>query len=213
MNKDRSLQIKENQLRKLNNLVKDAEIDESILEKLELEKKRQNEIENQKKLEKINSKYVIQNQIKDKEILKEESKQEYIRDKRMFDEAVKKLIIEDMEAQRENQFKKELNKKYMYEAYEEKERRNKEQIAQEKLEREKDKQYYAEVARRDKELQMKKAAVKEEKDKIFDKLAAEENKRQAEKEYWENVRNELYSEEMERREKIKELELKEKRQR
>ncbi len=213
MNKDRSQQIREKQVRRLNDIVKDAEIDEMILEKLEIEQQMQQEAEIQKKMEKLNSKYVIQNQMKDKEKLKEESRQEYLRDKFLVNDAVQKIIMEDMDNQREIQRKKELNKKHMYEAYDEKERRKQEHIANEKMEREKERQYYQEVARRDKELQMKKAAIQEEKDKIFEKLAAEENKRQADKEYWESVRNELYIEENERREKIKELEQKEKKQR
>ena len=39
---------------------------------------------------------------------------------------------------------------------------------------------------------MNEGSFDEEKDKIFEKLSAEEHKRQADKEYWENVRNELY---------------------
>ena len=213
MNKDRSVQIRERQVRRLNDLVKDAEVDELILEKLELEQKSQNDKEIQKKMEKLNSKYVIQNQMKDKEKLKEESRQEYFRDKGLVDDAVQKIIKEDIENQMEVQRKKEINKKDMYEAYEDKDRRKQEYLQNEKNERQKERQYYQELSRRDKEMQMKKAAIKEEKDKIFDKLSAEEQKRQADKEYWENVRNELYGEELERREKIKELEQREKKQR
>lgn len=213
MNKGRSHQIRERQVRRLNDLVKDAEIDELILEKLEMEQKAQNDKEIQQKMEKLNSKYVIQEQMKEKEKLKDESRQEYIRDKGLVDDAVQKIIQEDIEFQREIHRKKEKNKKHMYEAYEDKERRKQEYLQNERNEREKERQYFEELARRDKELQLKKAAIKEEKDKIFDKLSAEENKRQADKEYWENVRNELYIEEMERREKIKELEEREKKQR
>lgn len=213
MNKERSLQIRERQTRKLNDIVKDAEIDELILDKLDREQQRERDLENQKKSEKLNSKYVIQNQMKEKEKLKEESRAEYVRDKGLVNEAVQKVIMEDIENLKEIHRKKEINKKHMFEAYDEKERRKLDQIAHEKQEREKERQYYEEIARRDKELLMKKAAIQEEKDKIFDKLSAEENKRQADKEYWENVRNELYIEEMDRRDKIKELEQKEKRQR
>ena len=213
MNKGRSHQIRERQVRRLNDLVKDAEIDELILEKLEMEQKAQNDKEIQQKMEKLNSKYVIQDQMKEKEKLKDESRQEYIRDKGLVDDAVQKIIQEDIETQREIHRKKEKNKKHMYEAYEDKERRKQDYLQNERNEREKERQYFEELARRDKELQLKKAAIKEEKDKIFDKLSAEENKRQADKEYWENVRNELYIEEMERREKIKELEEREKKQR
>merc|ERR1711957_1018175 len=50
-------------------------------------------------------------------------------------------------------------------------------------------------------------------DRIFDKLAAEEVRRQADKEYWENVRNELYIEENERKAVIKEMQAREKKHR
>ena len=126
---------------------------------------------------------------------------------------VQKIIKEDIETQKEIQRKKEINKLHMYEAYEDKERRRQEFLQNERNQREKERLYFEELARRDKELQMKKAAIQEEKDKIFEKLSAEEQKRQADKEYWENVRNELYIEENERREKIKELEEREKKQR
>jgi len=44
-------------------------------------------------------------------------------------------------------------------------------------------------------------------------LSKEQERKQAEKDYWENVRNELYWEEMNRREKIKDLQEQEKKQR
>ena len=213
MNKDRSIQIREGQVRRLNDMVKDAEVDELILEKLELEQKAENDKEIQKKMEKLNSKYVIQNQMLDKEKFKEESRQEYLRDKGLVNDAVQKIIQEDVDTQREIHRKKEMNKKHMYEAYEDKERRRQEYLQNERFEREKERQYYEELARREKDKQMKQASIKEEKDRIFDKLAAEEEKRQADKEYWENVRNELYIEENERREKIKEIEAREKKHR
>ncbi len=43
INKERSLEIRERQLRKLNEIVKDAEINELNLDKLELEQKAENE--------------------------------------------------------------------------------------------------------------------------------------------------------------------------
>jgi len=54
-------------------------------------------------------------------------------------------------------------------------------------------------------LWLKKQAMEDEKNKIFEKLSLEQEQRQNEKEYWENVRNELYQEEMNRRLKIQQL--------
>ncbi len=86
-------------------------------------------------------------------------------------------------------------------------------LQNERLEKERERQYFEEVEKREGELKAKKAAVEEEKNKIFQKLAQEKEQREAEKEYWENVRNDLYLEEAEKREKIKEIQEKEKKQR
>ena len=59
---------------------------------------------------------------------------------------------------------------------------------------------------------IKKKAIQFEKDKIFDALCQQEAKRQAERDYWENVRNELYVEQENHKAKLKELEEKEKKQ-
>ena len=48
--------------------------------------------------------------------------------KPLVDEAIQKIIKEDIETQREIQRKKEMNKKHMYEAYEDKERRKQEYL-------------------------------------------------------------------------------------
>lgn len=213
LNQERSKQIYERQTRKLQGIVKDAEVDEQLLEGLEAEKMRTQEIEYSKKMEKIHGKYVLQKQMKDKEMLREESKQEYLRDKQLVDDVVQKLMNEDMNALNENHRKKNLAKNYMDQAYDQKERRKVQQKEDEKLQKEMEKQYLEQLAKRDRELKEKKAAIQGEKDKIFDKLSGDAERKQAEKEYWENVRNELTWEEMNRREKIKELQEAEKKQR
>jgi len=73
------------------------------------------------------------------------------------------------------------------------------------LEKEAQRKYFEGLAKRESDLKSKKAAIEEEKNKIFEKLSIEQQRRQTEKEYWESVRNELYVEEGNRREKIKEL--------
>lgn len=213
LNQERSKQIYERQTRKLQNLVSDAETDEQLLARLEDERNKVAELELQKKMENLKSKYVLQQQMKDKERLREESNQEYTRDKKQVDDIVKQLMMEDLNAMNENRRKKELAKSYMDQAYEDKEIRKHQQKEDERLAKERERQYFEEVARRDQEHKMKKAAIQEEKDRIFEKLSIEAEKKQAEKEYWENVRNELYVEEMNRKDKIKELQEMEKKQR
>jgi hypothetical protein len=213
MNQERSKQILERQTRKLQDIVKDAETDETLLSNLEEERMRQQELEIRKKMDRLNSKHVLQQQMFEKEKMRDESRQEYMRDKNLVDDIVKKLMAEDLDAINENKRKKELAKTYMNQAYEEKALREKQQREDERLQKEKERMYFEEVARREREQKDKKAAIQEEKDKIFEKLSVEAAKQQAEKEYWENVRNDLYWEEMNRREKIKELQDKEKKQR
>lgn len=213
INQQRSKQINEKQTRRVQDLVKDAEVDEFILSKLEEEKNKEKEKEIRKKMENLQSKYMLQKQMQDKERLREEAQLEYQRDKNQVDEIVRKLIMEDLNMIEENKKKKEQLKDTMIKAYEDKENRKRQMKEEERLQKEKEKQYFEEVARRDKELQMKKAAAQEEKDRIFDRLAAEAEKKQAEKDYWENVRNELYVEEQRRKDKIKELQDLEKKQR
>lgn len=213
INQERSKQILEKQSRRLQDIVKDAEQDEYILSTLEEEKFKQMEEENRKRNERLHSKHVLQNQMSEKEKLRDEARAEYLRDKSLVDDIVKKIMMEDMQTINEIKKKKELAKTYMKEAYEEKEMKKHNQKEEERLQKEREKQYFEEVARRDKDIKEKKAAIQGEKDKIFEKLSAEAARQQAEKDYWENVRNELYVEEMNRREKIKDLQEKEKKQR
>lgn len=143
--------------------------------------------------------------MKDRDKLKEESKSEYLRDRQLVDNIVNKLIQDDTNLINETKRKKEIAKSYMVAAYEEKERRISLQREDERQEKEKVRKYFEERQRRENEQKAKKAAIEDEKNKIFEKLSLEQEKRQAEKDYWEKVRNELYVEEMNRKDKIKEL--------
>jgi colicin import membrane protein len=171
------------------------------------------EREIQKKMESLQSKYILQQQMRDREKQKEESQAEYQRDKRQVDNIVKKLIQEDLNQMEDLRRKKEMLRDTMHNAYEDKELRKQQNKEEEKLQKEKERQYFEEVAKREREHQEKKAAVQEEKNRIFDTLTAEAERKQAEKDYWENVRNDLYIEEQNRKEKIKGLQELEKRQR
>ena len=63
MNQERSKQILERQTRKLQDIVKDAETDETLLSNLEEERMRQQELEIRKKIDRLNSKHVLQQQM------------------------------------------------------------------------------------------------------------------------------------------------------
>lgn len=151
--------------------------------------------------------------MKDRQKQRDDAKYEYDRDKQHVDEIVHKIALEDMEADRINRQKKAQAKQFMEQAYLEKADNERRRKMEDWIQREKERQYFESVVKREGELKAKKAAVQLEKDKIFERLSEEKKRQQAEKEYWENVRNELYIEDMNRKNKIKELEELEKKQR
>lgn len=210
LNKDRSIQIQESQTRRLHDLVKDAEIDERVLEKLEQEQERERSLQGVHKLKSLHNKYVIQQQMKDRVKQRDEAKYEYERDKKQVEEIVQKIALEDLQAQQNESQKKALARSYMEKAYQEKRERKLQQQLNEKQEKERERQYFEQVAKRENEHKEKKAAIQDEKDRIFQRLCEEKKKQEAEKEYWEYVRNELYVEDNDRKMKIRELEEKEK---
>ena len=150
--------------------------------------------------------------MKDREKLKEESQAQFIRDRSLIDNLINKLIQEDLNLVNETKKKKEIAKSYMFAAYEDKESRRIQQKEDERLEKERVKKYFEEREKRENDHKAKKAAIETEKNKIFLKLSVEQEKRQTEKDYWERVRNDLYVEEMNRRDKIKQLQELEKKQ-
>ena len=211
LNQFRAHQIHQNQVKRVQNLIKDTEADEVVLKNLEEEKRRINEEEERKKQERLRAKYLIQQQMKDKEFLKEEAKKEYEKDKVDVDNMINKIKQEDIAAREEAERKMNIQKIYMENAYAEKAKQKQKEKEEDLLQKEKERKYQEEIAKREEELNNKKAAI--EKDKIFEQLCEQEAKRQAERDYWENVRNELYIEQNEQKQKLKELEEKEKLQR
>lgn len=178
-----------------------------------MQRRQDEEKEVNRRLNNIHSKHFLTQQMKDKERLREEARAEYLRDKQLVDDVVSKIIQEDVESLREKERKKQIARSYMDQAYTEKEILKQRKLEEERLQKERERQYFEELAKREEELSKIKAAKQEEKDKIFEKLSQEQKRKQEEKEYWEYVRNELHVEEMNRKEKIKELMEQEKRQR
>lgn len=207
------MQIKETQVRKLNELIKDAEADDEVLNKLNDEMAKETKVEGQQRLKTLHTKYVIQQQMKDRVKQKEESKYEYERDKKQVEDIIRHIAEEDYKAMQAEMAKKQQARTYMEYSYKEKEERLKLKKQEELREKEREREYFRNVAKRENELKAKKAAVQEEKDRIFQKLCEEKKIKEAEKEYWENVRNELYVEELNRKTKLKELEEQEKKAR
>ena len=213
LNQVRALQMQQNQMRRIQNLIKDTEADEEVLKKLKLDRIRAKEEEEKKKNERIKAKRLIQQQMKEKEKLREEAQKEYEKDLKDIKNIMDNIKREDLENMKEDQRKKDIARQYMESAYAEKEERKRKAKEEERLQKEKERQYQQNVEKRENDFNDKKAQIQFEKDKIFEKLCQEEAKRQAERDYWENVRNELHTEQENRKAKLQELAEKEKLQR
>jgi hypothetical protein len=212
VNQLRAQQIRQNQALRMNRLIKDSEADEQILQRVEDDKKYQQEMELKKRAEANKIKNQLLDQIKEKEIYNYEAKKEYERDLQNVKELMEKIKQEDYNAYLQNQRKKAINKQYMESAYAAKAKKLQEEKEYEEFEKEKARQYNEQVAKREGEHNAKRAAIQEEKDRIFNKLSAEKAASEAEKDYWENVRNELYLLKEEKKNRLRELEEQQRRQ-
>ena len=213
LNQMRALQIQQNQMKRIQNLIKDTEEDDEVLKKLKLDRIKAKEEEERKKNERIKAKHLIQQQMLEKEKLKEEAKKEYEKDLKDIKNIMNNIKKEDLENFKEDQRKKDIARQYMKSAYAEKEEKKRKAKEDERLQKERERQHQQLVAKRENDFNDKKAQIQFEKDKIFEKLCQEEAKRQAERDYWENVRNELHTEQENRKAKLQELAEKEKLQR
>ena len=213
LNQMRALQIQQNQMKRIQNLIKDTEEDDEVLKKLKLDRIKAKEEEERKKNERIKAKHLIQQQILEKEKLKEEAKKEYEKDLKDIKNIMNNIKKEDLENFKEDQRKKDIARQYMKSAYAEKEEKKRKAKEDERLQKERERQHQQLVAKRENDFNDKKAQIQFEKDKIFEKLCQEEAKRQAERDYWENVRNESHTEQENRKAKLQELAEKEKLQR
>ena len=213
LNKIRALQMQQNQMRRIQSLIKDTETDEQVLKKLKLDRIKAKEEEEKKKIERIKAKHLLQEQMKEKEKLKEEAQKEYEKDLRDIQNIMDNIKKEDLENLKEDKRKKDIARQYMESAYAEKEERKRKAKEEERLQKEREREYQQHVEKRESDYNDKKAQIQAEKDKIFEKLCQEEAKRQAERDYWENVRNELHTEQENRKAKLQELAEKEKLQR
>ena len=194
LNQARAKQIQQNQYKRIQNLIKDTKADEEVLEKLKLDRLKAIEENEKKKMERIKAKKLLQQQMKEKENLKKEAEKEYQKDLQDIKKIMDTIHQEDLENKKEDERKKTIARQYMYNAYKEKEEKKRKELEEEALQKERERKHLENVAKRESDLNVKKAQIQQEKDKIFNKLCLEEAKRQAEKDYWESVRNDLYTE-------------------
>ena len=213
LNKILAKQMYQNQMKRIQNIINDTRTDEQVLKDQNLEKDKEKEEEEKKRKERLYNKYLLQQQMKEKEILKQESKKEYEKDRKDIDNIINNIKKEDELAKEELNRKRQIARTYMENTYARKAEQKRKEKEDEKLEKEKERKYLEDMQKREDEFKGQKAKIQLQKDKIFNQLCEQEAQRQAEKDYWENVRNELYLEQGNKKRKMEEQAEKEKRER
>ena len=210
LNKILAKQMYQNQMKRIQNLINDTRAEEQVLKDIELENQKEKDKEEKRKKAMLNAKILIQQQMEDKEKLKQESKKEYEKDRRDIENIINNIKKEDLLAKEELNRKKNIARTYMENAYARKELQKKKAKENEMLEKEKERKYQEDMQKRENEFNKEKAKKQFEKDKIFNKLVEQEAQRKAQKDYWENIRNELHLEQENKKIKMAEKAEKEK---
>ena len=212
LNKILAKQIHQNHLIRIQNLINDTKAEEKVLKDIELENEKMKKDEEKRRQDRLKAKFLIQQQMLEKEKIKQESIKEYEKDKKDIENLINNLRKEDLLAKEEENRKRNIARSYMENAYARKEYEKKKAKEDEILQKEKERKFLEEKQKKEDEFNNKKAKIQFEKDQIFNKLCEQEAKRQAEKDYWENIRNELHMEQENKRLKLAELAEKEKKQ-
>ena len=127
--------------------------------------------------------------------LKEQAYQEYVREKEQVDAVVQRMIDEDREMARITSLKMDQAQADMALSLNEKRALQRRQKELELYENEMVRQYAEQQQDRQNQIQAAKDAAEEAREAIFRRLEAEEGERRAEREYQDNLRNELYFQE------------------
>jgi len=191
LQKERAAQMTEKQYRSQVDIEQDAHIDMVMLRNKEIQDEQERSA-NLQKLEDLRmNKATIQEQIVEREKLRDEAYQEYLKEKAQVDAVIQKMIEEDNELGRITMQKKEQAQADMILSINEKRALNRRQKEMEEYEEEMVRRYAEQQQHRQDEIQRLKDAAEEAREQIFQKLKAEEERRRAEKEFQENLRNEL----------------------
>ena len=213
LNKILAKQMYQNQMKRIENIINDTRTDEQVLKDRNLEESKKNNEEEKKRQERLQNKFIIQQQMKEKEILKQESKKEYEKDRKDIENLINNIKKEDQLAKEELNRKRNIARTYMENTYAYKAEQKRKEKENEMLEKEKERKYFEDMKKREDEYKGQKAKIQLQKDKIFNQLCEQEAQRQAEKDYWENVRNELYLEQGNKKRKMAEQAEKDKKER
>ena len=213
LNKILAKQMYQNQMKRIQNIVNDTRTEEQALKDQNLEQDRKNEEEEIKRKERLKNRYLILQQMKEKEILRQESKKEYEKDRKDIENIINNIKKEDQLAKEDLERKRKIARTYMENTYARKAEQKRKEKEDEILEKEKERKYLEDMQKREEEFKGQKAKIQEEKDRIFKQLCEQKAQKEAEDDYWENVRNELYLERGNKKRLMEEQAEKEKKER
>jgi hypothetical protein len=177
-----------------------------MLENAERELQRVAQAEARKKQDRLRSKEVLQAQILEKERLRQEAYEQYLKERGQVDAIVNRIIQEDIRAQRDAESKKQQALRDMFESFKMRDEQRAHEIERDKQELDALRMFQLEQEARETQLLALRAKKEEARNEIFERLEADERKRREEQEQLENLKNDLYYEEFEFNERMKELE-------
>lgn len=205
-NKERTAQLQETQVRREIDVVNEARLERAMLENAERELQRVAQAEARKKQDRLRSKEVLQAQILEKERLRQEAYEQYLKERGQVDAIVNRIIQEDIRAQRDAESKKQQALRDMFESFKMRDEQRAHEIERDKQELDALRMFQLEQEARETQLLALRAKKEEARNEIFERLEADERKRREEQEQLENLKNDLYYEEFEFNERMKELE-------
>lgn len=188
-------------------------MEKEMLMKKELEDLIQRQKEDERTRLALQQKFNLQSQMEMKAQLRQEAYQEYMKEKGQVDKVISKMIDEDQKMIALIKMKQEQSKLDMVQSVTEKRDLVRKQKELEVYENEMLRRYSEQQEGRQAEIQEKKASAEAAREEIFQKLKEEEERRRADSEYVENLRNELYMQELEEQARARERADVEKRER
>ncbi|CAK66714.1 unnamed protein product (macronuclear) [Paramecium tetraurelia] len=205
--KERTQQLAEQQLRRIQELKQESEIEAAILEKLKREQEEERSKEKFRLQQRLEGKYTLQKQMKEHEQLRDEAREQYIYEKEQVNRVIHQLINEDRKFLEDQAKKKKIAFSDMQNALREKAELI---FRMKQREREENQKYLDFIKEKDRQAHEIKVKKQEEnaakyKDKIFQKLKEEEERRRQEAELLTELRFQLYQEQYDAQQRQKDI--------
>ena len=205
LNKERSAQLAETQMKVEQEVEQDARMDMAMLRNKESEEAQERDNQRVNAIKRLENKHRIQEQMNDREaMIRQAQMEEFEREKTQVETVVNRLIDEENEMSKLSYMKQEQSKLDMKQSFLEKRHQLQYLKDIENQEEENVRRFAEEQQAREVAIRREKAKIENEREAIFTQLKEKEIRRKGDEEYTERLRVELYQEEYEEREREKE---------